>query len=391
MLTFWKKTIKLNMHRFTVKVFCRSFIDIAARPVRYRNHTELQIMYDIKPPSISLRTIPSILSSNGTRIVMRHLHTFKIKRYFSNLGLIFAIFFLTFIFTVCAHKAPPLSKDRLSPKLQEILALNNRQVQFTFSEQLDTLDLKPDYFTITIAEDTLDVILLYPSLSAAEIVALTESQSDRIYEVSGYVFDTAQNKGVFKRSFSGTSRPDTISPWVVDYSKGANHRHFFLKFSEAMDTTFFEFYILPKKLLKPVWKNIRTCFLVPEAMDDSLRYDTTYYLYLDKGARDITNNTISTFVTSITSDTLYEPIILQGTVQIHDTLVKTGVAVIKREYPLGITVIEQGRFAFEVRDSATYTVEVLSGDYSGSAEVSVDSIWTINLRQEGKSIDSLFD
>jgi len=354
-LTFCKKTIELNMRRFVRKAIRRSFMDIAARPVN------------------------------------RHRHASQGKQYPPKSSVISAIFFLFFVFTACAHKAPPLSKDRLSPRLQDISVLSNQQVQFTFSEPLDTLDLSPDNFSITTSEDTLDILLLYPSLSAAEIVVLTEPQSVSVYEVSGYVFDTAQNRGVFKNSFSGTSRPDTISPWIVDYSKGANHRQFFLKFSEAMDTTFFEFVILPTKVLKPVWRNVRTCFLVPGGVDDSLRYDTTYYLYLKKGARDIANNTISTFVTSITADTLYEPMVLQGTVHIHDTLLKTGVAVIRKEYPLGITVIEQGRFAFEVRDSAKYTVEVLSGDYSGSVEVSIDSICTINLQREGKSIDSLFD
>lgn len=323
--------------------------------------------------------------------VSLHRYASQIKQYLPKSSVMSAIFLLFFVLTACAHKAPPLSKDRLSPRLQDISVLSNQQVQFTFSEPLDTLNLSPDNFGITTSEDTLDILLLYPSLSAAEIVVLTEPQSVSVYEVSGYVFDTAQNKGIFQNSFSGTTRPDTIAPWVVDYSKGANHRQFFLKFSEAMDTTFFEFIIIPTKILQPVWENIRTCYLVPEGVDDSLRYDTTYYLYLEKGAHDIANNTINTFVTSITPDTLYEPMVLQGTVHIHDTLVKTGVAVIRKQYPLGITVIEQGRFAFEVRDSATYTVEVFSGDYSGSVEVSVESICTINLHKEGKSIDSLFN
>ncbi len=355
MLTFYKKTIKLNMRRFVRGSICYSFTAITAVVV------------------IQLR------------------HVSNINRYLLKSSGIVATFFSFFILTACAHKAPPLSRDRLSPKLQEISVLSNRHVQFTFSEQLDTLDLSPDNFSITTSEDTLGILLLYPSLSAAEIVVLTQPQSTTTYDVSGYVYDTAHNRGAFKSSFSGTSKPDTISPWIVDYSKGANHRQFSLKFSEAMDTTFFEFYIVPKKVLKPVWENIRTCFLVPESMDDSLQRDTTYYLYLNKGARDIANNTISAFVTSITPDTLYEPLIIKGTVQIHDTLATTGVAFIKKEYSLGITMIEQGRFAFEVRDSATYTVEVLSGDYSGSAEVSVDSMCTINLRREGKSIDSYFD
>jgi hypothetical protein len=296
-----------------------------------------------------------------------------------------------FILTACAHKAPPLSKDRLNPKLSKISALNNRQIQFTFSEQLDTLDLKPEYLDITTTKDTLDILFLYPSLSAAEIIAFTDYQSDILYDVSGYVFDTAQNKGTFRSTFLGTSQPDTISPWIVSYSKGAKQKTFFVEFSEAMDTTFTRFYVLPKKNLVARWKNYRTCRFIPETPADSFKQDTTYYLFLNKGARDISKNTIGMFATSITPDTLYEPMLLQGNAQINDTLVKTGVAIIKKENPLGIVLIEEGRFTFEVRDSAAYTIEVLSGDYSGSAEVSVDSIYTIFLKGNGKEIDSFLN
>ncbi len=334
-----------------------------------------------------------ICSSIGiaTSIVIRYRQTSKIKRYFSKFSLISVVFFSIFILIACAHKAPPLSKDRLSPKLQKTSALNNQQILFTFSELLDTLNLKPEYFSITTAEDTLNILFLYPSLSAAEIVAVTELQFDKVYEVSGYVFDTAQNKGTFKTSFLGTSKPDTIIPWIVDYSKGANYKEFTLEFSEAMDTTFLKFYVLPKKNLKPVWKNIRTCRLVPEAPADSLGYDTTYYLYINKGARDMSKNTINIFATSITSDTVYKPLMLKGTVQINGTIAKTGVAVIKKEYPMGITLVEQGNFAFEVRDSTTYTVEVISESYSGSAEVAADRVNIVILKLQERNIDSIIN
>ncbi len=360
-------------------------------PVRYRNHTELQIRYDTKPPSTSLRTITSILSSNGTPPIIKHSRASKNKRHFPMPRLIFEMFFLFFIVTACAHKAPPLSKDRLSPKLQEISALSNRQIQFTFSEQLDTLNLKPEFFSITTTEDTLTILFIYPSLSAAEIIAFTDYQSAIQYEVSGYVFDTAQNKGTFRGTFLGTSQPDTIPPWIVSYAKGANKKNFFVEFSEAMDTTYMKFYTLPKKNLVTRWKNYRTCRFIPETPADSFKQDTTYYLFLNRGARDVSKNTIDMFATNITPDTLYEPIFLQGNVKINDTSLKTGVAIIKKEYPIGIALVEQGRFAFEVRDSAVYTVEVLSGDYSGSGEISVDSISTIFLKKGRKEIDNFFN
>lgn len=318
---------------------------------------------------------------------MIRLMTKTISYTFWNIAVLISIFILA----SCAHKASPLSKDRMNPKLQSVSALNNRQILFTFSEILDTINLNPEYFSITSDEETLKIMALYPSLSAAEIIALTDIQFDKPYDVSGYVFDTAQNKGNFKESFTGSSKPDTIIPWIVKYSKGANNKEFTLIFSETMDTTFFKSYILPKKNLKPEWQNLRTCRLIPEIPDDSLSYDTTYYLYIDKGARDISENTINIFITSITPDTIYEPINLKGTVQINDTLVKTGLAVLKRKTSIGITTVDEGNFVFEVRDSLFYIVEVISGKYSGSAEVSVDRVNNIILKLEEKDIDSLIN
>ena len=293
----------------------------------------------------------------------------------------------------CAHKATPLSKDRMKPKLQKVSALNNRQIQFTFSETLDTLNLKPEHFTITGGADTLDIITLYPSLSAAEIIALTSMQTNEIYNASGYMFDTAQNKGNFEISFIGSATPDTIAPWIVHYSKGANHKEFSLKFSEAMDTTFLKFHILPKKNLVQNWQNYRLCLLTSKDPADSLKFDTTYYLYVvDQGAFDVSGNGIGPFSTSITPDTIYRPINIQGKVQISDTLIRKGIAILKRETPMGITLVKDGHFMFEVRDSLKYIVEVISGKYSGSTEVSAaDSIIIINLQLEEKNIDSFFN
>jgi len=48
-----------------------------ARPVRYRNHIELQIMYDINLPPLFDRIITRIVNSNVTRIVCTALHGLK--------------------------------------------------------------------------------------------------------------------------------------------------------------------------------------------------------------------------------------------------------------------------------------------------------------------------
>jgi hypothetical protein len=293
------------------------------------------------------------------------------------------------IVIVCAHKAPPLSKDRLHPKLVEARVLNNRQLQFTFSEEIDTLMFDPDSMSITSDADTLKIFELYPSLSAAEIIAITDVQSEKMYEVSGFVFDTAGNKGSFKKTFKGSTQRDTIPPWLVDYSEGTQKSDFLLQFSEAMDTSFIEFTVIPKKHLHPLWRNIRTCQLVAETARDSLQFDTTYYLYINKGARDISGNAVGLFITSITPDTIYSPLILRGKAMVYDTLVQSGLAVIRKDIVLGIAEVQKGEFAFDVRDSSTYTVLVVSGKFSGSNEVSVAQDNIVILKAEERNIDSI--
>jgi len=285
----------------------------------------------------------------------------------------------------------PIVKDRLNPRLQNILSLNNRQVQFTFSEEIDTISLKPENFLIASDQDTLPILTLYPSLSTREIIAITGLQSDKVYEVSGYVYDKGENTGKFKRNFSGSSKTDTIAPWLVDYAKGKNTKEFFLKFSEAMDTAFHEFHIVPKKDFTVVWQNYRGCQLIPKTPFDSLHYDTTYYFYIEKGFADISGNHLSPCITDITPDTIYNPFILRSKVMINDTLVKAGLAVLKRGIALAIAKVENGEFAFEVRDSLPYGVEVISGKYSGSAEVSVGKEDTIILKAEEANIDSIIN
>jgi hypothetical protein len=290
---------------------------------------------------------------------------------------------------VCAHKAPPLSKDRLSPRLQKVNSLNNRQVQFIFSEKIDTLSLQPGNFTIVSDGDTLKILVLYASLSPSEIVAVTEMQSPVVYDASGYIFDEAGNKGAFTRTFTGSTIKDTIAPWVIDYSEGYNQNNFYVTFSEAMDTSFVQFLVVPKKNLIPVWRDYRTCQFLPQTSSDSLHYDTTYYLYTKHGMRDISGNFLNLFITSVSPDTLYEPLILTGIVMVNDTLVQSGVAVMSRTITMGIAEVKDGEVHFEVRDSLPYRIDVLSGPYSGSADVSVRTQDTIYLKTEERSIDNL--
>ncbi len=297
---------------------------------------------------------------------------------------------LLILFVACAHKTPPISKDRLNPKLTGVAALNNRQIQLSFSEEIDTVALFPDSMLITSAHETLGIQSIYPSLSASEIVLVTTPMTDAAYEISGYVLDKAENKGLFKHAFQGSANPDTIAPWFVEYSQGRLNHEFFFAFSEAMDTTSLTFSVVPKKQPSPDWLNHRHVRFIPETANESLGFDTTYYLFL-KNANDISDNPAPPFVTAVTPDTMYRPLILAGKVFIGETPAPSGIALLQRDIIIGIALIENGEFAFEVRDSLPFNLHVVSGDYSGTSRAMVDSENIIKLQKGEFDLDRLID
>lgn len=293
---------------------------------------------------------------------------------------------LILLILTCAHKAPPIAKDRLNPKLVRVEVLNTRQIQLSFSENLDTAALATDSILVTSVQDTLAVLQLYPSLSASEIVLITEPMEKVTYEISGTVFDEAENKGNFKDLFQGSALPDTIPPWLTGYSQGRNAQEFFLNFTEALDTLSLTFSIIPEKKFVPVWVNSRYLRLIPETAGDSLGFDTTYYLHL-KQIRDLSSNQATSFITSITPDTVYRPMTLKGKVLIDETPVESGLAVLERVSTIAIAMVAKGEFAFDVRDSLTFNVQVIADDYSGKGTVKVGADNIIRLEKGKIDID----
>lgn len=277
---------------------------------------------------------------------------------------------LTAIVLGCGHKAAPLAKDRLRPSLKRITVLNNRQVLFTFSEVIAVKSLAPDQIRITADTDTLQVIMLYPSLSDAEIVLVTEPQSAVEYLASGSVFDTSGNKGNFQKSFVGTDRPDTTSPEATAYRQGKNSRFFFVQFNEAMDTTEIDFLVLPRKQLTAVWLDPRRLVIQPGDSTQILGRDTTYCCWLRRLC-DLSGNALPAMTMTITPDTSYQPLYIRGRALSADTALKSGIAVLSRGQPLAVSILQNGFFNFEVRDSLPYLVEIAGAGLHGQKEIQV--------------------
>jgi hypothetical protein len=297
---------------------------------------------------------------------------------------------ITMVATTCAHKAPPLFKDRLNPRLNKVAVINNRQIQLTFTEEIDTLFLVPDSVLIASVDETLEVQLMYPSLSASEVIIATEPMNDIRYEITGTVLDKAENRGTFATHFQGSTSPDTIAPFVTSYSEGENKEAFFLQFSEAMDTTGMSFTILPARHLLSRWGNYRYVEFVPTPEGESLNYDTTYYLFV-RSARDLSGNPSAPFITSVTPDTVSSRIRLTGEAIVDTVKAETGLVLLYREYPLGISFIVDGGFSFNVRDSLPYNIIAVSGEYSGSGTAAAGDENIIILKKERLDIDSLID
>lgn len=294
------------------------------------------------------------------------------------------------LISACAHKAPPIAKDRLGPRLQKIAVLNTKQIQLSFSEEIDTVATHTDSISIRSDGETLTVLFLYPSLSASEIVLLTMPMKNLAYEISGTVFDTAENRNHFKGRFLGLTVPDTIAPRLTGHSQSKNASEFYFTFSEVMDTTSVSFSIIPKKRYTPVWLNARYAQFSPQAAGETLGFDTTYYLFL-REARDVSGNRADPFVTSITRDTIYQPIIVHGKVHFDGTPINEGVALLKRGSIIGVALVAKGEFAFEVRDSTSYDVQVVAGDYSGTGTIMAGRDNIIQLERERIEIDRIID
>lgn len=334
--------------------------------------------------------MPTFRKTAQNKAVFEDRLTFTIKELELTMWRLPIIFFSFILLFSCARKGPPLSIDRINPRLTNLRATNEHQLSLQFSEEIDTTKIQKEDITIFYGSETLDIYTVYSGNSPSELLLATEKMKDTIYEISGRVLDKAGREGVFKRIFRGSAKLDTISPWVMEYAKGTGRKSFYLVFSEVVDTNSLKFSIIPKKKLLPEWKNLRHLYLRPETEFDSLHFDTTYYFFL-KNISDLSGNKFGPFITSITPDTIYEPIHLKGRAFLNDSLLKSGFALLQKEEVIAITTVDKGEFTFEVRDSANYLVHIISLSHYGADSIRVGEEKVIKLQGIEVEIDSLIN
>ena len=94
---------------------------------------------------------------------------------------------------------------------------------------------------------------------------------------------------------------------------------------------------------------------------------------------------------NITPDTVYRPVILQGKAFIDENPVLSGLALLERESLVAIAIVADGEFAFEVRDSLAFEVQVITEDYWGKETIKAGAENTIRLEKGTIDIDRLID
>ncbi|MGQ9701568.1 MAG: hypothetical protein ACUVQT_03840 [bacterium] len=300
------------------------------------------------------------------------------------------ILICTIICLYCAHKGTPLHVDRINPRITKITPINNHQLMLYFSEELDSLSNNLENFVIYTGQETLKIYAANPGNTLDQIFLTTEKMKQLEYEINGKVYDKAGRIGIFLAHFTGSTKPDTVAPWVTRYSKGSRLRNFSLEFSEPVDTISFKYYIIPKRTMQVKWQQLTKVSLTPLSEYDSFHYDTTYYLFI-KDLMDLSGNHAQHFITSVTPDTIYNPLFIRGKALLNDTIINDGIAIIERERILGISMVKQGEYLFEVRDSLKYLAHIIIPNFYGAESISVSQKNVIILNPGAIDFDSLIN
>lgn len=288
----------------------------------------------------------------------------------------------------CAHKGAPLHIDRIDPKLKKITPVNDHQIFLYFSEELDTTSIKSENFLIYTEQETLKIISVTPGNAPEQISIYTQKMSKIEYFIDGRVYDLSRRVGFFKTKFIGSIKPDTIQPVITKYSKGFKLKNFYLEFSEPIDTGSIKYYVFPKRKMLKDWHYMKKLYLNPET--DSLNYDTTYYLFISE-LQDLSGNRGAPFVTTITPDTIYNPVFIRGRAVFNDTPLTSGIGLLEYEKILGVSTISQGEFLFEVRDSSKHFIRVFGENCYGADSASALDTNIIKLTPGVFNLDSIIN
>ena len=290
----------------------------------------------------------------------------------------FLLIVLLFFFA-CGKKGAPNPPDRFATNLDELKVTDGNHLELDFSEEIDTFVLALDNFQILdVQKETLAIFAIYPFLNNSQIVLATALQDSVTYHLIGSVRDAAGNLGEIDEQFTGRKIRDTMPPTIVDFPTQVKVGKVFLKFSEAMDTSFLRGALIPKppKNFLTRWdKGLRQVDFYPAADKDTLVRNTVYYLYLDR-ARDLAGNSIKPFRIYFTLDSLLPKWTLSGTVYLGDSLIDGALIVARAGGPIvALAIAEHGKYTMVVTKDIEYTLEAFFDGYhsTGVGVVGKDS------------------
>jgi len=264
----------------------------------------------------------------------------------------------------------PPNPDRFPPHLADIQAVNQFRVDLSFDESMQQKGLRTSDFLVADAKgETLKLLAVSGGTQPAVLTLQTVRQAEGKYTVTGMARDMAGNPTRFKRTFSGSTRQDTVGPVL----SGIQPRPFstrvrkdfavILNFTKPIDTlTLTELWILPPGLssrFKPEWDP--TLSSVRFRFADSLGPDTTVTVVLPQYLKDFAGNHLAgPGFTTFTSDSAPLPVVVRGRLEQGDRPDPVGYVILSQGQPVLAAVSRaDGSFALRAR-SEPYAVTALA-------------------------------
>jgi hypothetical protein len=281
----------------------------------------------------------------------------------------------------CAKKMPPPNPDRFAPSLEDVQAVNRNRVDLVFDEAMNRKNLSTANFSIVApGGDSLPLLAVTVSADNLTVSLLTLPQAREKYALNGAAKDLAGNVTRFSRTFTGSTRPDTVAPVITSTSPSPNSVRVrkdikvTLTFSKPMDTlSLGSFLVLPASLrnrFQHEWEP--TLLMLRFAFMDSLGPDTTVSFLLPPGLRDFSGNRIDrTAYTCFTSDSVLMPEPVKGQIESDLRPLRNCYVVLEQGRPMLATLARSdGSFSLRAGREA-YAVRVVADtNLDGRADLS---------------------